>query len=358
MGLLAIDDTSDSGTTNHGNSYHDLCISGHARVHAGNVYNSFYNSFQEPATAPDGLHLSRPRPSLQAATLCQASCALLVALLGALEQLCLLVRGAVQQDLVNRSLQEQIKLEVAVFEDALGSTFYIDIRIIGDWDSFNYLLTRAFRNKEGSWRLANSKYRLCQRSKSDRLLHPLCLPPFLEVFGTGAHVQMSMHFYSYEISNDKCARCGLMHDQDLASLTVERTCSQCKFIYRSDILTGRDYWSPFSLEWLEKIARVKRETPAREVPGYFHRISIERVDEPTPQYEMIIQHYNSMRIDPRQDKNPWILKSPCYKKSPQATSKAFSGGADVLSSLRSFRNRSMTRSQTATTKTKRNSIGC
>jgi hypothetical protein len=284
--VLAIDDIRDNVTTTHGNSYHDLCISGDARVHAGNVYNSFYNSFQGPATTRDGLQLGQPGSRLEAATVSQASCALLVALLGAIEQLCLLVRGVVQQDLVNRSLQVQIKCELAVFEDALGRTSYIDTQFIGDWHSFNHLLTRAFRNKEGFWRLANSKYRLCQRSKSDKLLHPLKLPAFLDVFRPGEHVQMSIHFDADEISDGRCGRCGLVYDQDLLSSTVERKCPRCNLMYRSNVISHRKVWHIQGFHADENVKRSKRiwpvklSRPARDIPGYFHRISIEHTSLP------------------------------------------------------------------------------
>jgi hypothetical protein len=334
-----IGDKRNNGTTYHRTSYQDLFISGNARLHAGNVYNSFYNSFHGSASAASGLQSRPPRSNVQAATVCQASCALLVALLGAFEQLCLLVQVTVQRELANRSLQVQIKHEVAVFEDALGSTFHIDTQLIGDWDSFNFLLTRAFRNKQGSQRIANSKYRLFQRSKSELLLHPLDLPPFLDVFRLGEHVQMSIHFDADEISNGQCGRCGLVHDQDISSLAIERTCSRCNFVYRSNVISHREGSSPWSrrrgsfgsdVERSKRNGPMQRSTSSQDNPGCFNRISIEQPRPLPPRLTLqdIIKRYNFAGVPTTLWQDPWASNLPHrgagkYTVPLQAMSKAY-----------------------------------
>lgn len=292
---LVSNDIPSGVTAKQGHSYRGVRVSEHARMHAGDMYNFFHVSFQGPRFATDGAQRRPPTYDNEAVKVCLGACAMLLAFLGALEQVFLLVQCSIQQSMVEPSLPEQITLETATFEDALGVKVIIDLKFIGDWESFQSLLHRSFVDRKGSQRVARSGYRLFRQSRSDQLYHPKALPSFSSVFSPGEDVRMSLHFEWYEVADMQCPRCGLESDQDT---TDEILCARCNFLYRSQVRDFGDIAKPF--EFLDESQQDNSERrpshgPARDIPGHFHRISISAQDELRP--EPILQNYISLLSD-------------------------------------------------------------
>lgn len=278
---LVPNDVPSGVTAKQGHSYRGVRVSEHARMHAGDMYNLFHVSFQGPRFATNGAQRRPPIYDNEAAKVCLGACALLLAFLGTLEQLFLFIRSSIQQSMVEPSLPEQITLETATFEDALGVKVVIDLKFIGDWESFQYLLHRSFVGREGSQRVARSGYRLFHQSRNDQLYHPRFLPPFSSVFSSGEDVRMSLHFEWNEVAHKQCPRCGLESDQDT---TAEILCTRCNFLYRSQVLDFVRVF-PFDLNDESQRNHVEGERshgPARDIPGHFHRISISAQDDSRP----------------------------------------------------------------------------
>ena len=267
----------DSGLVSHGHSYDDVHVSDSARMHAGDVFNISNATFQGSAGVTGRCQQSSTLSNSQTVTIRLASCAILIAFLGTMEQLFLLMQAIVRQHVVGPQLLTEITHKIATFEDALGKEVCIDVDFVGDWESFKFLLARAFTDKPGSQRIANAGYRLFRRGSRGDVYHPRHLPPFAEVFRHGEYVQMSIHFGWDEVSDEQCPRCGLKsgHYTD-----AEMLCARCNFRYRSRVRdvdklsTSRDY------NGLQQtnVDQTPAHGPARDVPGHFHRISISARD--------------------------------------------------------------------------------
>ena len=265
-------------TAKQGHSYQDVLVSDHAQMHAGNVYSLFHATFQGPGFAADGPLRRQPIHEYKAVKVCLGTWAVLLAFLGTLEQLFLFAQFSIQQSMVEPSLPKQIALDTATFEDALGVKVIIDLKFIGDWDRFQYLLHRSFVNREGSQRVANSGYRLFRQATSDQLFHPKFLPSFSSVFSHGQDVRMSLHFGWNEVADKQCPRCGLQSDHDT---TAEILCARCNFLYRSQV---RDVGNAATSSDFDGLPQNNAEGkpshgPSRDIPGHFHRISISARDD-------------------------------------------------------------------------------
>lgn len=257
---------------NHGHSYHNFRVTEHGHVHAGDTYNISHATFRGSATV---------ETNYREVDVCLASCALLVAFLGTIEQLLLLIQTMTRQKTKEPSLSQQIIHHTACFEDAFGVKFVIDINFIGDWEGFQYLLNHAFLNKRGSQRVADFGYRLYCRAKGNDPIHPdpLIAPPFATVFRPGEEVQMSIHFEWNELHEKQCPSCGLQVDHDTVAEVV---CARCNSHYRSQVGAAECMDTPAKVISINRMGRASvRRFPAEringptpDIPGHFHRISI------------------------------------------------------------------------------------
>ncbi|USW53272.1 Putative Zinc finger C2H2-type [Septoria linicola] len=171
--------------------------------------------------------------------------------------------------------------KTATFEDAFGTSVFIDLNIIPSWKVFELVLTEAFSSKperRGLRRLENKQYRLHDGVRDD-LIDPNRRPRFTAVFAPGRHVRMSIYFEWEEVQHEAWPKCEAVQ---AAAIGAEIRCASCGLIYR--VLPTEDeepYRAPLA-RTLDKSSAsgpmyLQRMGPLEgdfDRPGHFQGISI------------------------------------------------------------------------------------